>query len=286
VRTKLALAHRIDLENLTVEVIKTTGDQIQDRPLSEAGGKGLFTKELDSALLANVIDLAVHSSKDLPTRLPSEIIIAGYLLREDPRDALISHTGQTLDELAPGSIVGTASLRRAAQIKRRRPDLQTTLLRGNVETRLRKVREGEIDATLLAAAGLNRLGLKHHISALLSLEDFPPAVGQGAIGITCRSNDPGTRKALDPLLDQATGYALMAERAFLTTLDGSCRTPIAGYAQILGDELHFYGEVLKEDGSAFVSVRRAGRALDATKLGADAGHELLLRLPQGVMGSL
>jgi hydroxymethylbilane synthase len=286
VRTKLALAHRIDLENLTVEVIKTTGDQIQDRPLSEAGGKGLFTKELDSALLANVIDLAVHSSKDLPTRLPSEIIIAGYLLREDPRDALISHTGQTLDELAPGSIVGTASLRRAAQIKRRRPDLQTTLLRGNVETRLRKVREGEIDATLLAAAGLNRLGLKHHISALLSLEDFPPAVGQGAIGITCRSNDPGTRKALDPLLDQATGYALMAERAFLTTLDGSCRTPIAGYAQILGDELHFYGEVLKEDGSAFVSVRRAGRALDATKLGTDAGHELLLRLPQGVMGSL
>jgi len=286
VRTKLALAHRIDLENLTVEVIKTTGDQIQDRPLSEAGGKGLFTKELDSALLANVIDLAVHSSKDLPTRLPSEIIIAGYLLREDPRDALISHTGQTLDELAPGSIVGTASLRRAAQIKRRRPDLQTTLLRGNVETRLRKVREGEIDATLLAAAGLNRLGLKHHISALLSLEDFPPAVGQGAIGITCRSNDPGTRKALDPLLDQATGYALMAERAFLTTLDGSCRTPIAGYAQILGDELHLYGEVLKEDGSAFVSVRRAGRALDATKLGADAGHELLLRLPQGVMGSL
>ncbi len=286
VRTKLALAHRIDLENLTVEVIKTTGDQIQDRPLSEAGGKGLFTKELDSALLANVIDLAVHSSKDLPTRLPSEIIIAGYLLREDPRDALISHTGQTLDELAPGSIVGTASLRRAAQIKRRRPDLQTTLLRGNVETRLRKVRQGEIDATLLAAAGLNRLGLKHHISALLSLEDFPPAVGQGAIGITCRSNDPETRKALDPLLDQATGYALMAERAFLTTLDGSCRTPIAGYAQILGDELHFYGEVLKEDGSAFVSVRRAGRALDATKLGADAGHELLLRLPQGAMGSL
>ena len=286
VRTKFALAHRIDLENLTVEVIKTTGDQIQDRPLSEAGGKGLFTKELDSALLANVIDLAVHSSKDLPTRLPSEIIIAGYLLREDPRDALISHTGQTLDELAPGSIVGTASLRRAAQIKRRRPDLQTTLLRGNVETRLRKVRQGEIDATLLAAAGLNRLGLKHHISALLSLEDFPPAVGQGAIGITCRSNDPETRKALDPLLDQATGYALMAERAFLTTLDGSCRTPIAGYAQILGDELHFYGEVLKEDGSAFVSVRRAGRALDATKLGADAGHELLLRLPQGAMGSL
>lgn len=207
-------------------------------------------------------------------------------MREDPRDALISHTGQTLDELAPGSIVGTASLRRAAQIKRRRPDLQTTLLRGNVETRLRKVREGEIDATLLAAAGLNRLGLKHHISALLSLEDFPPAVGQGAIGITCRSNDPETRKALDPLLDQATGYALMAERAFLTTLDGSCRTPIAGYAQILGDELHFYGEVLKEDGSAFVSVRRAGRALDATKLGADAGHELLLRLPQGAMGSL
>lgn len=286
VRTKLAQAHGITVENLPIEVIKTTGDQIQDRPLSEAGGKGLFTKELDSALLARAIDLAVHSSKDLPTRLPSEIIIAGYLLREDPRDAWISRTGQTLDELAPGSIIGTASLRRAAQIKRRRPDIVTTLLRGNVETRLRKVREGEIDATLLAAAGLNRLGLEDQISALLSLEDFPPAVGQGAIGVTCRSDDQATRSALEPLLDQATGYALMAERAFLTTLDGSCRTPIAGYAQVLGDELHFYGEVLKEDGSAFVFVRREGRALDATKIGADAGHELLLRLPQGVRGSL
>lgn len=286
VRTKLAQAHGVSVENLPIEVIKTTGDQIQDRPLSEAGGKGLFTKELDSALLANAIDLAVHSSKDLPTRLPSEIIIAGYLLREDPRDAWISNSGQTLDQLAPGSIVGTASLRRAAQIKRRRPDLETTLLRGNVETRLRKVREGEIDATLLAAAGLNRLGLKDHITALLSLEDFPPAVGQGAIGVTCRSNDQATRLALEPLMDEATGYALMAERAFLTTLDGSCRTPIAGYAQVIGDELHFYGEVLKEDGSAFVFVRREGRALDATKIGADAGHELLLRLPQGVRGSL
>lgn len=286
VRTKLAQAHGITVENLPIEVIKTTGDQIQDRPLSEAGGKGLFTKELDSALLARAIDLAVHSSKDLPTRLPSEIIIAGYLLREDPRDAWISRTGQTLDELAPGSIIGTASLRRAAQIKRRRPDIVTTLLRGNVETRLRKVREGEIDATLLAAAGLNRLGLEDQISALLSLEDFPPAVGQGAIGVTCRSDDQATRSALEPLLDQATGYALMAERAFLTTLDGSCRTPIAGYAKVLGDELHFYGEVLKEDGSAFVFVRREGRALDATKIGADAGHELLLRLPQGVRGSL
>ena len=153
-------------------------------------------------------------------------------------------------------------------------------------TRLRKVREGEIDATLLAAAGLNRLGLEDQISALLSLEDFPPAVGQGAIGVTCRSDDQATRSALEPLLDQETGYALMAERAFLTTLDGSCRTPIAGYAQVLGDELHFYGEVLKEDGSAFVFVRREGRALDATKIGADAGHELLLRLPQGVRGSL
>lgn len=286
VRTKLAQAHGIAVENFPIDVIKTTGDQIQDRPLSEAGGKGLFTKELDSALLAHAIDLAVHSSKDLPTRLPSEIIIAGYLLREDPRDAWISHTGQTLDELAPGSIVGTASLRRAAQIKRRRPDIETTLLRGNVETRLRKVREGQIDATLLAAAGLNRLGLEDQISALLSLEDFPPAVGQGAIGVTCRSDDQATRSALEPLLDQATGYALMAERAFLTTLDGSCRTPIAGYAQVLDDELHFYGEVLKEDGSAFVFVRREGRALDATKIGADAGHELLLRLPQGVRGSL
>jgi hydroxymethylbilane synthase len=284
VRGELMRAHGGGEENFTVEIIRTTGDQIQDRPLSESGGKGLFTKELDSALIAGTIDLAVHSSKDLPTHLPSEIMIAGYLPREDARDAWISRGGVTLDELPAGAVVGTASLRRAAQVKRRRPDLQTTLLRGNVETRLRKVENGEIDATLLALAGLKRLGLADRATALLSLEEFPPACGQGAIGITRRAGDNATRDLLAPLFDEATGFALAAERAFLAALDGSCRTPIAGHAQVRGAELSFVGEVLKADGAEAYVVRRQGRAIDGALIGADAGKEILLRLPHGVAG--
>lgn len=283
-RTALARAHGVSEDHFLIEIIKTTGDLIQDRPLSEAGGKGLFTKELDSALIAGGIDFAVHSSKDLPTYLPAEIVIAGFLPREDPRDAWIGRDGLTLDSLPPGAVVGTASLRRAAQVKRKRPDLLTTLLRGNVETRLRKVKEGEIDATLLALAGLKRLGLDAHATALLPLDDFPPAAGQGAIGLTARANDAETRAALAPLLDAATGQALAAERAFLTALDGSCRTPIAGLARIQGDRLSFYGEVLMADGSETWRVRREGRAIDAALLGADAGKEIVLRLPDGVAG--
>jgi hydroxymethylbilane synthase len=284
VRGELMRAHGGGEENFAVEIIRTTGDQIQDRPLSESGGKGLFTKELDSALIAGTIDLAVHSSKDLPTHLPSEIMIAGYLPREDARDAWISRGGVTLDELPAGAVVGTASLRRAAQVKRRRPDLQTTLLRGNVETRLRKVENGEIDATLLALAGLKRLGLADRATALLSLEEFPPACGQGAIGITRRAGDNATRDLLAPLFDEATGFALAAERAFLAALDGSCRTPIAGHAQVRGAELSFVGEVLKADGAEAYVVRRQGRAIDGALIGADAGKEILLRLPHGVAG--
>lgn len=283
-RTALARAHGVSEDHFLIEIIKTTGDLIQDRPLSEAGGKGLFTKELDSALIAGGIDFAVHSSKDLPTYLPAEIVIAGFLPREDPRDAWIGRDRLTLDALPPGAVVGTASLRRAAQVKRKRPDLLTTLLRGNVETRLRKVKEGEIDATLLALAGLKRLGLDAHATALLPLDDFPPAAGQGAIGLTARANDAETRAALAPLLDAATGQALAAERAFLTALDGSCRTPIAGLARIQGDRLSFYGEVLMADGSETWRVRREGRAIDAALLGADAGKEIVLRLPDGVAG--
>jgi hydroxymethylbilane synthase len=284
VRGELMRAHGGSEADFPIEIIRTTGDQIQDRPLSESGGKGLFTKELDSALIAGTIDLAVHSSKDLPTHLPSEIMIAGYLPREDARDAWISRGGVTLDELPAGAVVGTASLRRAAQVKRRRPDLQTTLLRGNVETRLRKVESGEIDATLLALAGLKRLGLADRATALLSLEEFPPACGQGAIGITRRAGDNATRDLLAPLFDEATGFALAAERAFLAALDGSCRTPIAGHAQVRGAELSFVGEVLKADGAEAYVVRRHGRAIDGALIGADAGKEILLRLPHGVAG--
>ncbi|MCC3243919.1 hydroxymethylbilane synthase [Methylocystis sp. WRRC1] len=284
VRAALAQAHGVAEDHFAIEIIKTTGDQIQDRPLSESGGKGLFTKELDSALIAGDIDLAVHSSKDLPTHLPAEIVIAGYLPREDARDAWIGRNGVTLDQLPAGAVVGTASLRRAAQVKRLRPDVQTTLLRGNVHTRLNKVERGEIDATLLALAGLKRLGLADRATALLSLDDFPPAVGQGAIGITSRANDPETRAALAPLLDEATALALLAERAFLAALDGSCRTPIAGHATVKDRDLSFYGEVLKADGSEVWIVRRHGRAIDAAMIGADAGNEIVLKLPHGVAG--
>lgn len=284
VRAGLARAHEVGDDQFAIEIIRTTGDQIQDRPLSESGGKGLFTKELDSALIAGTIDLAVHSSKDLPTHLPSEIVIAGYLPREDARDAWIGRGGVTLDALPEGAVVGTASLRRAAQVKRRRPGVKTTLLRGNVETRLQKVESGEIDATLLALAGLKRLGLADRATALLPLDEFPPACGQGAIGITRRAGDDAVRDALAPLFDQATGLALAAERAFLAALDGSCRTPIAGHAQVSGDDLAFVGEVLKADGSEAYVVRRHGRAIDAALIGADAGKEILLRLPHGVAG--
>ena len=284
VRAALAKAHGVPEDHFGIEIIRTTGDQIQDRPLSEAGGKGLFTKELDSALIAGAVDFAVHSSKDLPTHIPAEIIIAGFMPREDPRDAWIGRDGMTIETLPAGAVVGTASLRRAAQVRRRRPDLRTALLRGNVETRLRKVQSGEIDATLLALAGLKRLNLAHHATALLPLDDFPPAAGQGAIGITARADDAATRAALAPLLDKATAQALAAERAFLTALDGSCRTPIAGLAQIDGDELSFYGEVLKADGTQTFVVRRKGRAIDAAMIGADAGNEIVLKLPHGVAG--
>lgn len=283
-RALLARAHGAPEDHFAIEIIRTTGDMIQDRPLADAGGKGLFTKELDSALIAGTVDLAVHSSKDLPTYLPAEIIIAGFLPREDPRDAWIGRDGMTIDALPAGAVVGTASLRRAAQVRRKRPDLRTTLLRGNVETRLRKVTDGEIDATLLALAGLKRLGLAEHATALLPLDAFPPAAGQGAIGITCRADDARTRDALAPILDATTAQALAAERAFLTALDGSCRTPIAGLARIDGDALDFYGEVLSHDGNETFAARRNGRAVDAALIGADAGAEILLRLPNGVAG--
>jgi hydroxymethylbilane synthase len=284
VRALLASAHGVAEDHFAIEIIKTTGDQIQDRPLSESGGKGLFTKELDIALINGSIDFAVHSSKDLPTHLPAEIVIAGYLPREDVRDAWIGHKGQTIDALPAGAVVGTASLRRAAQVRRRRPDLQTTLLRGNVHTRLGKVESGEIDATLLALAGLKRLGLADRATALLPVEDFPPAVGQGAIGITARGADRETRAALAPILDEATALALAAERAFLAALDGSCRTPIAGHATVTNGELAFHGEVLKADGSEVWTTRRKGRAIDAAMIGADAGNEIVLKLPHGVAG--
>lgn len=284
-QARLGAAHGLAPERLPLSIIKTTGDAIQDRPLSEAGGKGLFTKELDIALLDGAIDLAVHSAKDLPTALPEGIVIAGYLPREDVRDAFISRRFKSLAELPAGAVVGSASLRRQAQLRRLRPDIEVTLLRGNVQTRLAKLDRGEVDATLLAMAGLRRLGLTDHVSATLDVADFLPAVGQGAIAIAIRADDGRVARAVAAILDVPTGHALAAERAFLTVLDGSCRTPIAGHARLDGDALEIRGLVLRPDGSETLEVVRRGEASDAAALGREAGLDLRSRMPAGFLNS-
>jgi hydroxymethylbilane synthase len=277
VRQAIASAHGFDPERIELKVIRTSGDRIQDRPLSEAGGKGLFTKEIEEALLAGAIDLAVHSSKDMPTVLPAGLVLAAFLEREDARDAFVSRKAKSLAELARGAVVGTASLRRQALVKRMRPDLSVAPLRGNVETRLRRLDEGVADATLLALAGLKRLGIADVATAVLDLEAFLPAVGQGAVGIETRADDARTRTLLEPVNHADTAIALAAERAFLAVLDGSCRTPIAGHATVSAGHLRFRGMILKPDGSEAFETTRAGGIADAAKLGADAGAELKAR---------
>lgn len=276
-RARLVAAHGWAEDQVEIVVIKTTGDAIQDRALAEAGGKGLFTKELDTALLAGAVDIAIHSAKDLPTRLPEEIAIAGYFEREDVRDVLIATRANAFEALPPGATVGTASLRRQAQVLRLRPDLAVKLLRGNVGSRLRKVEDGSFDATLLALAGLNRLGLAHHATAILEVETFLPAVGQGAIAVTARRADERTLHRLAPVLHAPTTAALACERAFLTVLDGSCRTPIAGYARMVGADLAFSGLVLSPDGAQALEVTGSGAPDDADGIGAEAGQTLLAR---------
>ena len=263
----------------TITVIRTSGDAIQDRALLEAGGKGLFTKELDAALIAGTIDLAVHSAKDLPTVLPTEIAIAGYLPREDVRDVWICGGAAHPRALRPGAIVGTASLRRAAMVKRLRPDVGIALLRGNVQTRLAKLAAGDVDATLLALAGLKRLGLQAAATTILDTDEFLPAPGQGAIAIATRADAPPL--AVAAICDGATGTALAAERAFLRVLDGSCRTPIGAYAEVEGDTIAFRGLVLRPDGSDAKEIRATGVAADAGALGERAGADMLRRLPPG-----
>jgi hydroxymethylbilane synthase len=283
-RDRLARAHGADASAYEIVLIKTSGDLIQDRALAEAGGKGLFTKEIDAAMLRGEIDVAVHSSKDLPTLLPDGVTIAGFLPREDVRDALICAKATSFAELPQGATLGTASLRRQAQAKRLRPDLKVGLLRGNVETRLGKAERGEIDATLLAYAGLKRLGLAARATALLEIDAFLPAVGQGAIGLTARPGDRAALEALAPILDALTGAALACERAFLAVLDGSCKTPIAGHARQEGGGLRFRGAVYRADGSEAFEVERTGPPAEAAAIGAEAGRELLARLPRGVLG--
>lgn len=284
-RDALAAAHGWEPASLEIVAIRTTGDAITDRPLGEVGGKGLFTRELDQAMIEGRIDLAVHSAKDLPTRLPDELCIAGYMAREDVRDALISAKASRIADLPRGGRVGTASLRRAAQVKRLRPDLETVLLRGNVETRLRKAESGELDATLLALAGLKRLGLAHRATALLPTSEFLPAVGQGAIAITARADDALSREAVGRIACRETELALIAERAFLTVLDGSCRTPIAGHAQVREGRVSFEGMVLRIDGSEIFAGVGEGPESAAGEIGAKVGRDILGRLPPGLLAN-
>lgn len=277
------LAMRHAASHFEIVTVKTSGDMIQDRPLSSAGGKGLFTKELDSALERGAIDIAVHSAKDLPTFLPKTIEIIGYLPREDASDAFISAKAPDPTALPEAAIVGTASLRRAALLKRLRPDLAVVLLRGNVETRLAKLARGEVDATVLALAGLKRLGLADKATKLLACEDFVPAVGQGAIAITARAGDTSVTNMVQPILDTATGVALQSERALLRVLDGSCRTPIGGHARLEGTTLTLHAIVLRPDGAQYFETRMSGPQTQAEEIGETAARELLASAPKGFL---
>jgi hydroxymethylbilane synthase len=263
-----------------IESFTTTGDRIQDRLLQEAGGKGLFTKELDEALLDHRIDAAVHSMKDLPTRLAPGLVLACVPSREDPRDAFICASAPDLGALPSGAVVGTASLRRQAQALYLRPDLRVVPLRGSVQTRLRRLAEGMIDATFLAQAGLVRLGLADKAVGVVPVDVMPPAAGQGALGVVCRADDRATRALLAPLTMEAHEIAVIAERAFLDALDGSCRTPIGALAQVADGELSFLGEVLTPNGSkrwrrsTTITLRDYPHA-DANALGREMSGEIL-----------
>lgn len=277
VRDRIAAMHRFDPERISIEAIHTTGDMVQDRPLAEAGGKGLFTKEIEEALLAKHIDFAVHSAKDVPTFMPSGLALTAYLPREDARDVFISSRARTLRDLPVGATIGTASPRRQAIVKLKRPDIRVTSLRGNVETRLRKLSEGQVDATILALAGLKRLELTNTIATVMSVDEFLPAVGQGAIVVQTREDDGAARNLLARIDDADTASALTCERAFLAVLDGSCRAPIAGHATLAGDVLTFRGIIFKPDGSQSFETSRSGNRRDAAALGTDAGRELKSR---------
>jgi hydroxymethylbilane synthase len=282
-RRLLAAAHGWEIERIALRVIRTAGDRIQDRSLADVGGKGLFTKEIDAALLAGAIDAAAHSAKDLPSILPDGVAIAAYLPREDVRDALISALAGTIEDLPREATFGAASLRRQAQALRLRPDLKPALLRGNVETRLSKAESGAVGATLLALAGLKRLGLAHRARAVLDIDKFLPAPGQGAIAITARRDDARTLEVLKAISDAETMVALTTERAFLAELEGSCRTPIAGLARLEAGRLRLMGEVLRPDGSERFDIAIEGVPADAEWLGRQAGRELGARLPEGVL---
>jgi hydroxymethylbilane synthase len=274
VATRLAAALGVDDAKIEIKIIRTTGDLIQDRSLAEEGGKGLFTKEIEEALLDGRADLAVHSAKDMPTVLPAGLMLAACLKREDPRDVFVSLKAGSLAELPNAATLGTTSPRRQAIAKRMRPDLRVVPMRGNVETRLRKLADGECDATILALAGLKRLGLEGHATKIMQVREFLPAAGQGAIGIEVRENDTRTRDILARIDHADTSIALACERAFLAVLDGSCKTPIGAYAHMSGDTIHFRGLLAHPDGEPSCEHEGRGSRADAIKIGTEAGHTI------------
>ncbi len=279
-RARLMTAHALPEDAFRIVVIKVTGDAVQDRPLKEIGGKGLFTREIEEALLDRSIDIAVHSMKDMPTEQPGGLILDCYLPREDPRDAFVSPHADGIAALQPGAVVGTSSLRRRAQLLHRRPDLQVVEFRGNVQTRMRKLSDGVAVATFLAMAGLNRLGMDVSQTPIAP-EDMLPAVAQGTIGIERRIDDDATAALLSAIHHHDTGLRLAAERGFLAELDGSCETPIAGLAIIEGDELWLRGEILRPDGSESLSDEARAPLDQGDTLGREMARRLLTQAPEG-----
>ena len=273
-RDRLAAAFDLPQAAFEIVVIKTTGDKVQDRPLKEIGGKGLFTKEIEEDLLSGAIDIAVHSMKDMPVAQPGGLLLDTYLPREDVRDAFVSLGFDSLAALPAGARVGTSSLRRAAQLRARRPDLEVVEFRGNVQTRMKKLGDGVADATFLAMAGLRRLGMEEVVKSAIAVEDVLPAVAQGAIGIERRAVDSRAAALLEAIHDEPTGQRLAAERAFLAGLDGSCQTPIAGLAELDGGMLRLRGEILRPDGSETLQDEANAPIEDGATLGAEMAARL------------
>ena len=273
-RDRLMAAHGLPSEMFEIVVLSTKGDRITDRSLSEIGGKGLFTLELEEQLLSGELDFAVHSTKDMPTKLPDGLHLAAYLPREDARDAFIGRTAKTLLDLPHGATIGSSSLRRQALIKRLRPDIHVITFRGLVDTRLRKLHDGEVDATLLAYAGLKRLGKPDVVTELLDPAEFLPAPAQGAICVECRTGDARIENLLSGINDKATFDTVTCERGFLATLDGSCKTPIAGHAISDGETISFTGMILTPDGKQVHQIKASGPVASALEIGRSAGEEV------------
>ena len=286
VSSRLIAAHGLPDDAVEIVPMQTNGDAIADRSLADFGGKGLFTEEIEAALTGKLIDIAVHSAKDLPTELPGGLAIGAALAREDARDAFLSPKANSLIGLPAEAVLGTSSLRRKAMALRVRPDLRVVEFRGNIATRLRKLDGGVADATMLAAAGLNRLGLADKATNILGVDDFVPAVGQGVIAIEARRDDDRVEELLIPINDAATSVCLVTERAFLSALDGSCRTPIGGFAEMEGGRIRFRGIIVTPDGRVAHETERNGTSDDAEAFGRDAGEELARRGGPDFFGDL